>query len=955
MCDVPLICRSGARLSRRVRVLVPIFLSCLLLLAAANRAFAQSDSSIVGVVNDSMGAAVSGATVEVSGPELIGAPRKTTTGADGRYRIVELRPGSYTITFTAAGFRTLKREGVDLAASFSATIDGTLQPGEAQEQVTVTMAAPLVDVQDSQTETVIDRKQLDTMPTGHDIFAVGQLIPGVTTSTPDVGGTSGMQQPTLQVHGSSGNDNVFMVDGMWIQHVAFSGNQTGAYFNDNTMQDIVYTTSTLPAEAPIGGIQINMIPKEGGNQFHGAIFGTGATQALESNNLSQSLVNQGMVIQNRVDTIYDINPGVGGPILKDRLWFYSSFRRWGANNYLGNTFLPDGTQGKDDNRLTDIALRLTGQLSKNQRLTVSYDRGFKFRGHRPNNMIGTQISGPEADVVQKTWMNYIAQAKYTYTPTSKMVIEAGMTLMPVNYNLGIEPGVVPGTIALYDIGKSIITRSSPRFDNDRGTMNSYMGAVTYVSGSHTLKAGTQMRTGYFQEAFVVPGDIVQVYNFGVPYQIYLYNGPLTHRENLTLDAGVYLEDTWKLSRRITLNPGIRFEHMNMSIPAQSSSGGIWQAPGYPGIHQPAENGLVDWNTVSPRFGVAWDVFGDSRTALRGGVSKYDRLEGTTLVQNVNTNYIAKNTCPWTSPVLPTSYAELQAGLAAEGPKATCSGFANVTAKIDPNIKRPYQIEYMVEAQRQLGERTAVSVGYYHRSFYDLYGVTNSSVPSSDYAATTINNPVTGQPLTVYNQMTNIGVNSTFETTLPVITQHYNGVEFTANTRFSKGAFFGSFTYGKDYGIPDGSTTSSDFNNPNTLVNLAGNLGYDAPFQIRAGGNYSVWKNIQLSGTLRENSGLPQQRTYNLPSGTLNQAQSVIVAAPGAYRYPWQNLLDVRVSRSFTYKERFHFEPLVDLFNVFNSSAITSQNTTVNSTNSSKLTPSAIDFGRLARFGGQITF
>jgi hypothetical protein len=932
-----------------VRTIVPALLACFLLVCAAMPASAQSDSSFVGVATDSQGAVIPGVTVTISGPALLGQPRQTTTDSGGRYRIVDLRPGTYTLTFSHAGFRTVKREDVDLQATFSATVDCTLEVGETQQEVTVTASAPLVDVQDAQTETVIDRKQDDTLPTGHDIFAIGQLIPGVTTSTPDVGGTGGMQQPTLQVHGSASNDNVFLVDGMWIQHVGFSGNQTGAYFNDNTMQDIVYTVNTLPAEAPVGGIQINMIPREGGNQYHGAIFATGSTSALEANNLTPALMNQGMTIQNRVDALYDFDSGAGGPIFKDRLWFYSSFRRWGATNYLGNTYLPTGAQGIDDNRLTDIALRLTGQISKNQKLTVSYDRGFKFRGHRPNNYIGVNISGQEADVVQKTWMNYISQAKYTFTPTSKLLIEAGATIMPVEYNLGPEPTVATGTIALYDVGTSTMTRSSPRFDNDRGTMNSYMAAATYVSGKHTLKLGSQARTGYFQEGFVVPGNIIQVYNFGVPYEVYLTNTPLTHRENLQLDLGIYVEDTWKISHRITLNPGVRFDHMDMGIPAQSSGPNQWTtAPTVEAAHP----NLIDWNTFSPRLGFAWDVFGNSKTAVRGGVSKYDRLEGTTLAENVNANFIYKNTCPWTSPILPTTLAQVT-GIG-------CSGFPNNTEQLSPGIKRPYQMEYAVTVQRQIGARTAVSVGYYHRQFYDLYGLENPNVPPSDYTPATITNPITGQPLTVYNEIPSyVGTNGTLETTIPFITQHYNGVEFTANTRFSRGSLFAGFTVGKDYGLPDASSSSSDYNNPNTTTNLAGNFGYDSTYQIRAGGNYTIWRKLQVSGTLRENSGLPQSRSLTLTKAIdpgLTQSQSILVASPGTYRYPWQNLLDLRLSRSFSlFREHVQFEPVADLFNVFNTSAITSQSTTINSTNSNKLTPSAIDYGMFARFGGKITF
>jgi hypothetical protein len=637
---------------------------------------------------------------------------------------------------------------------------------------------------------------------------------------------------------------------------------------------------------------------------------------------------------------------MGGPILKNRLWFYGSFRRWGANNYLANTFTPEGARALDDNRLTDIALRLTGQITKNQKLTVSYDRGFKFRGHRPNNMITASFSDPIADVVQKTWMNYIGQAKWTFTPTSKMAVEAGMTMMPVNYNLGFEPGVAPGAVAAYDQITSTITRASPREDFDKGLMLSYMGAVTYVSGRHTLKTGVQARNGYWQESFVINQDMVQIYNNGVPNSIRLYNAPLTHRENLSVDLGLYLEDTWKISRRVTLNPGIRFERMVMSLPAQSSSGGMWDPT--PNV-QPEKDGLINWNTFSPRIGVAWDVFGDSKMAIRGGVSKYDRLEGTTLIQNVNQNFLSYSSCPWTSNVLPTTQAQVQ--------NIGCTGFTNNNSSLDPNIKRPYQMEYMVMAQRQIGERTALSVGYYHRSFYDLYGLVNTSVPMSAYTPVTTTNPITQQPMVVYNQLASTrGLSTLREQTIPSINQHYNGVEFSANTRFAKGTLFGSFTYGKDYGTPDGSTVTIDFNNPNNTINLAGNLGYDSPYQIRVGGSYSVWRKIQVAGTLRENSGLPQSRTYNVTQaivpGLTQVTQAVYVAAPGSYRYPWQNLLDLRISRSFSYKDKVQFEPVADLFNTFNSSAVTSAVTTIGP---SLLKPSAIDFGRMVRFGGKVTF
>src|SRR5207247_240683 len=301
-----------------------------------------------GVIRDWAGRLRPGATGEASSPALIEGTRTSSTDNAGSYRIVDLRPGEYTVTFTLTGFRSVKRDGITLPASFTATVNVELSIGQLEESITVTGASPLVDVHSSVSQSVMTREKLDTIPTGKDPFAVGQLIPGVTTSTPDVGGTQIMQQPTLQVHGSSNNDNVFMVDSVQIQHIGFGGNQTGFYFNDGLMEEINYQTSSLPAEAPVGGVQINMIPHEGGNAFHGSAFATGANSSMQADNLDDDLVALGFKKQNRVQSVYDINATLGGPVMRDRLWFFGTFRRWSANNYLGNTFTSTGEQAVDD-------------------------------------------------------------------------------------------------------------------------------------------------------------------------------------------------------------------------------------------------------------------------------------------------------------------------------------------------------------------------------------------------------------------------------------------------------------------------------------------------------------------------------------------------------------------------------------------------------------------------------
>ncbi|MGE5243706.1 MAG: TonB-dependent receptor [Betaproteobacteria bacterium] len=910
-------------------------------LGAATSASAQIGSAIAGVVKDSSGGVLPGVTVEAASPALIEGTRSGVTDSSGQYRITGLRPGQYTVTFTLTGFRTVKREGITLPAAFTATVNAELQVGQLQETVTVTSAAPLVDVRNSVSQSIMNREVLDTIPTGKDPFAVGQLIAGMTTATPDVGGTQLMQQPTLQVHGSSNNDNVFMVDGVQIQHIGFGGNQTGFYFNDGLMEEISYQTSSLPAEAPVGGVQINMVPRDGGNVFHGTVFSTGANSGMQSDNLSSDLVKLGFKKQNAVKSIYDINGTLGGPIRRDRLWFFTTFRRWSSNNYLGNTFTLAGDQAVDDQHITDATIRLTTQVSQKNKLSLHYDRSIKWRGHRPNNYIGVSINDPLSDVVQTTQLNYIGEIKWTSTVTNKLLAEASMFTLPVNYSLGFEPDAAPDAISTYDQTRSAIYNVSPREDHNTARMFTYAGDVTYVTGAHAFKVGTQVRTGWSQELFSTRGDIVQIIVNDKPNSVWLMNTPSGHKEE-GVNAALYVQDSWRFDR-LTLNPGLRYERFVMSIPAQSAPAGTWA----PARSFPAQNGIVNWNTLSPRFGFSWDVFGDSETAVKGGVSRYDRLAGITIVQPLNQRNIAHQTCPWadTNGDLRVQDSEINF--------AQCSGsLVPSLGHVDPNLKRPHQWEYTVMVQRQVGRNTSVSLGYYGRRFTDLYTTVNAAVPASAYTPVTITNPLTSQPMTVYNQdPATRGAVSNLLTTIPSLKQTYNGVEIQANTRLEKATVFGGLTIGKDSGDND----SGDLNNPNLLINNNGAIGYDSRYQIRGGFSYRLPAEVQFSGSIRESQGLPQVRNYvvtrSIVPGLTQVTQTVKVAANGEFRYPWVNLIDLRVTKSFRFGG-VRVEPTVDLYNIFNNNAVTSAVTTVGP---SLGRPSAIVMGRLLRIGGHITF
>jgi hypothetical protein len=265
-------------------------------------------------------------------------------------------------------------------------------------------------------------------------------------------------------------------------------------------------------------------------------------------------------------------------------------------------------------------------------------------------------------------------------------------------------------------------------------MFTYSGSVSYVTGAHTLKAGTQVRTGWSQELFFSPSDILQIVNNGVPNSVRLINTPSGHKES-GVNAGIYAQDSWRVGRW-TFNPGVRYERFVMSIPAQSAPAGTWIGA----RDFPAQNGIVNWNTVSPRLGFAWDVFGNGETAVKGGVSRYDRLEGVTIVQPLNQRNIAFQLCPWSD-----TNGDLFAD-SGEIALARCSGsLLPSLGQVDPNLKRPHQWEYTALVQRQVGSRTSVSVGYYGRRFTDLYTTVNAAVPSSAYAPDAISSLLSGRP------------------------------------------------------------------------------------------------------------------------------------------------------------------------------------------------------------------
>ena len=240
--------------------------------------YAQT-GSIAGVVRDASGLVMPGVSVEASSPALIERVRTATTDERGQYKIVELRPGTYTVTFTLGGFVTVRRDGIEITTNFTAPVNAELSIGSVTETVTVTGESPVVDTQRIVQQRVMTRDIIDAVPTGKTFQNIGVLVPGMvvaaggTGATPyDVGGSSGEQQVQMAIHGGSTADMVVQMDGMRFNNLCGAGSYTGISGNDALVEQISFETGAISAEMGTGGIKVNMIPKEGGNAFRGTFF-----------------------------------------------------------------------------------------------------------------------------------------------------------------------------------------------------------------------------------------------------------------------------------------------------------------------------------------------------------------------------------------------------------------------------------------------------------------------------------------------------------------------------------------------------------------------------------------------------------------------------------------------------------------------------------------------------------
>jgi hypothetical protein len=597
---------------------------------------ATGQSAIAGAVRDETGAVLPGVTVEAASPALIEKVRTAVTDGAGLYSIVDLRPGVYTVTFTLGGFSTFRREELQLPASFTATVNAEMRVGSIEETVTVSGVSPLVDVQNVTKATVYSHEILDALPTVRLPQSYVPYLPGVQGA---IIGAQHTQSNTLAIHGGRTGEYLTAIDGSPTRFAWGGGGPgTSYYMMTAIIQELSIELGGSTAERQAGGIIANVIPKEGSNRFSGFVFGSYTDGGLQGSNVTDELRANGVTAVPGNESIWDINPAAGGPIVRNKLWFYSAFRRSMNNQYVAGefynktplawTYTPDEERPVvNRNKDNEINTRLTWQATPRNKVSgyLSIQPHYVYHRNLPRGP-GPRVS-PEATTYTTYYPNSFAQVIWKSPVTTRMLLEAAAARHSVDYNnlRPYDPFVAPDTWAAVELSTNMRFRSIYPIGTNSGAYGHHpiltqqaRASASYITGSHAFKVGMDLFRGSYNETEMHSnGDVLVTLLDGVPRSLTLIANPLDNYQDVNADFGLYVQDRWKV-RQFTVTGGLRLDHFNSSVPAQQLPAGLW----VPARSYAAVKDVPDWTDVSPRMGLAYDVFGNGKTAVKGFVGRY---------------------------------------------------------------------------------------------------------------------------------------------------------------------------------------------------------------------------------------------------------------------------------------------------------------------------------------------
>jgi hypothetical protein len=763
-----------------------------LLLAAAPQAFAQA--SITGTVRDTSGAVLPGVTVEAASPALIEKVRTATTDGNGQFRIVDLRAGSYTVTFSLSGFSTVKREGVVLEGSFTAAINIDMRVGELTETITVTGESPIVDVQSIKRQMVLDNDIISAIPSSRSYNNLIQLIPN---SVNQAGAPTDVQVvPGMVVFGGFGgrsNEGRVNVDGISVGS-AFNGAGVSSYIADvANAREISMITSGGLGETEGGGPSLNVLPKEGGNAVRGTFFAAAVTGGMVGSNYTQELRDLGLTTPGETRKVWDFNLGIGGPLAKDRVWYYLNVREEGSERTVPGMFA--NANAGDPTKWTYVAdtsrpavlaasyritaLRLTTQATPRNKVSIFWDQqrpceggaaaGYSGSACRtsPNDFVyagstaaptpsASAIASPET-AAYRDYGNRVSQAKWTSPVNNRLLLEAGFGMYFSRYGGGQIPGLETENLI------RVVEQCAPSCANNGNIPglnyrsvnwfsninwnNSWNAAPSLVTGSHNIKFGYQggllidQRKNFGNNQFINYRT-----NNGIPDQITLNINRFGIYQSVRFDS-IYVQEQWTLGR-MTAQGALRYDHAWSYFPEQT----VGPVRFFPtAVTYPRTTGVEGYHDLWPRGGIAYDLFGTGKTSIKFNFGRYLEAAqngGLFIALNPTGRLSTSTTRTWTDSnsnfvadcnlLNPAAQNLTASGGDNCGPNASANfGTQVFDSTLDPGLLSGWGVrsgdwQYGVSVQHEVFPRVAVEVGYQRRWLVNSLATDNRARSAADH-------------------------------------------------------------------------------------------------------------------------------------------------------------------------------------------------------------------------------
>jgi hypothetical protein len=714
---------------RFLRTLVGV----LCVVAFSDLAYGQQEASIIGQVKDESGAILPGVTISATSPALQVPQVTDVTNQQGEYRLTPLPIGTYTITYTLQGFQTIRREEVRLTAGFTARVDITLKVGTLNESVTVSGAAPVVDVTSTTTRTELTRETLELIPTSRaGLQSVLMQAPGARTNLDTGSGVTA--NPTFRAFGRSYEAWV-TVEGFPTTSPKSALQSTAQYFDYESFEETSVQTVGNNAETPNSGLNLNIILKSGGNDFHGQGVYTASAQKLQWNNLDQDLIKAGLGSPNKIATRWDADAAIGGPILHDKLWFFFTPRLHREDTQIAGSFKPDGTPGVDPVTQFHSTEKISYQLNPSNKFI-----GFTQAFHRDSQSGDTPLV-PWNSRQHQIYGQQTSKIEWQLVKNNKYVsIQAGEWAFHLD-----RSGFDPTNISTFDdttrraTGQNI-DASTTTFEMRRAVTGVFSWyKADWLGGNHAFKFGLDYWDSHADRRSQDRGAATNMqlhFANGVPTTINALNYPVTPLSHV-YNVPTFVQDSWTLARRLTLNLGVRYDHNWAYLPAQSRDasavplGVLYPAQTFQEIH------FKTFNPVTPRAHLAWDVTGNGRTVVKGGWGRFSHMWNSDEINMANKMTFLTSTFLWhdlngNRLFEPGEVNFDPAGVDFVSQSALGASAATSNAIPNPDLKQPGSQEFNVSVEQQLIANFAVrATGIYSRDT-DTYRILNTKRPYDAY-------------------------------------------------------------------------------------------------------------------------------------------------------------------------------------------------------------------------------